>query len=139
VIVLDTNVLSALMRPERNEAVVAWSDQQPAAQLWTTSFSLMEIRTGLLLMSDGRRRADLVEGFARLLAGPLLDRILPLDADSAEAASRVAAVQQRRGINAEFGDYQIAGIVISRQAILATRNVKAFRDLDIPLVNPWEA
>lgn len=138
-IVLDTNVMSALMRPDRNETVVAWADRQPAAQLWTTSVCLMEVRLGLLLMPEGRRRADLEQGFARLLAGQLRDRVLPLDSDAAEAASRVAAIQQRRGVNAEFGDYQIAGIVMSRRATLATRNVGDFQDLDIPLVDPWIA
>lgn len=127
------------MRPERNAVAVAWVDRQPAAQLWTTSVCLMEIRTGLLLMPQGRRRGDLEHGFARLLAGQFRDRVLPLDSDAAEAASIVTAMQQKRGVNAEIGDFQIVGIAISRRATLATRNVRDFQNLDVPLVNPWEA
>ena len=71
-----------------------------------------------------------------MLAGQFRDRVLPLDADAAEAASIVTAMQQKRGVNAEIGNFQIAGIVISRRAKLATRNVGCFHDLDVPPVNP---
>lgn len=136
-IVLDTNVLSALMRPEVNEPAIGWVNRQPGALLWTTSISLLEIRIGLHLMPSGRRRDGLTSGFEVLLDGPFRDRVLPFDVPAAEAAAKVAAFQQRRGLNIEVGDHQIAGIVISREASLATRNVKDFDGLDIPIVNPW--
>lgn len=136
-IVLDTNVLSALMRPEVNEPAIGWVDRQPGALLWTTSISLLEIRIGLHLMPSGRRRDGLTSGFEVLLDGPFRDRVLPFDVPATEAAAKVAAFQQRRGLNIEVGDHQIAGIVISREASLATRNVKDFDGLDIPIVNPW--
>lgn len=137
-IVLDTNVLSALMRPEVNEQAVNWVNLQPAALLWTTSISLMEIRIGLHLMPTGKRKNGLSSGFDALLAGSLRDRVLPFDAEAAEAASQVAALRQQCGFNIEIGDHQIAGIVISRNASLATRNVKDFAGLDIPVLNPWQ-
>jgi toxin FitB len=137
-IVLDTNVLSALMRPETNEPAVEWVNRQPAALLWTTSISLMEIRIGLHRMPEGNRRNGLVSGFDTLLEGPLRDRVLPFDAEAAEAASRTAALQRRRGFNIEIGDHQIAGIVISRGASLATRNIKDFAGLDLVILNPWQ-
>ncbi len=136
-IVLDTNVLSALMRPEVNEPAIGWVNRQPGALLWTTSISLLEIKIGLHLMPSGRRRDGLTSGFEVLLDGPFRDRVLPFDVPAAEAAAKVAAFQQRRGPNIEVGDHQIAGIVISREASLATRNVKDFDGLDIPIVNPW--
>jgi predicted nucleic acid-binding protein len=136
-IVLDTNVLSALMRPAANAPAIEWVDRQPASLLWTTSISLMEIRTGLHLLPEGRRRHGLIAGFNTLLAGLLRDRVLPFDAESAEFASRAAAIQHQRGVNNDVGDHQIAGIVLSRRASLATRNVRDFADLDIPLLNPW--
>jgi toxin FitB len=137
-IVLDTNVLSALMRPASNLPVIEWVDRQPASLLWTTSISLMEIRTGLHLLPEGRRRQGLIAGFNTLLAGLLRDRVLPFDVVSAELASMVAAGHHPRGINNDVGDHQIAGIVLSRRASLATRHVRDFADLDIPLLNPWD-
>lgn len=136
-IVLDTNVISALMRPETNAPVIDWVDARRASDLWTTAVSLMEIRTGLLLMPAGKRREMLTSGFDRLLGGLLRGRLLPFDASSAEQASKVALKQQRRGKNVGIGDIQIAGIALANGAALATRNIKDFHDLDIPLVDPW--
>lgn len=136
-IILDTNVLSALMRPEVNEPAINWVNRQSAALLWTTSISLLEIRIGLHLMPPGRRRDGLTSGFEALLDGPFRERVLPFDVPAAEAAAKVAAFQQRRGLNIEVGDHQIAGVVISREASLATRNIKDFNGLDIRIINPW--
>jgi predicted nucleic acid-binding protein len=136
-IVLDTNVISTLMRPEANTPVVNWVDAKRTSDLWTTAVSLMEIRTGLLFMPVGKRREMLTSGFDRLLSGPLRGRMLPFDASSAEHASNVALIQQRRGQNVGIGDIQIAGIALANGAALATRNIKDFYDLDIPLVDPW--
>lgn len=137
-IILDTNVVSALMRPAMNAPVVNWVNRQAAADLWTTSITLMEIRIGLYLMPVGRRRDGLGTGFEALLAGALSGRVLPFDSDAAEAASRIASFQKQRGINIEIGDHQIAGIALSRHALIATRNLKDFRDLDIDLIDPWQ-
>jgi predicted nucleic acid-binding protein len=137
-IILDTNVLSALMRPIVNEPVVEWVNRQPAALLWTTAVSLMEIRVGLCLMAAGGRRDSLTDGFNILLGGLLKNRVLPFDTQAAEAASRIAALQKQRGFNIEIGHHQIAGIVMSREASLATRNVKDFAGLEFPVINPWQ-
>jgi predicted nucleic acid-binding protein len=137
-IVLDTNVLSALMRPELNARVVGWTDRQ-TAPLWTTVVSLIEIRSGLLLMPEGRRRDGLSEGFAHLLDGFLLGRVLPVDQEAAEEAARITAIRQKLGKKAQVGDYLIGGVVLSRRATLATRNVKDFAELGIALVDPWAA
>lgn len=136
-IILDTNVVSALMRPESNEIVADWADAQIKSLLWITTISVMEVRIGLILMPEGARKQALQRGFETLVRNVLSDRILPLDTEAAEAASRIAVLQMKRGVNADIGDYQIAGIAKARRAAIATRNVKDFAGLDIPLVNPW--
>lgn len=125
------------MRPEMNGRIIEWIDGKPSSSLWMTSVSLMEIRIGLLLMPHGKRRDGLAAGFEQLLDGMLNGRLLPFDGSSAECASRVYSCQQSRGNNVGIGDVQIAGIALAQNATLATRNVKDFNDLDIPLVNPW--
>ena len=134
-IVLDTNVISALMRPEASAAVVEWANAQPS--LWLTAISIMEIRSGLLFMPVGKRRQALTEGFDTLLAGLLKGHALPFSAEAAEEAAYVDYIQQRRGRNVGSGDIQIAGTVRANRATLATRNIKDFSDLNIVLINPW--
>lgn len=138
-IVLDTNVLSALMRPDVNPAPVGWLDAQAANRIWTTAVCLMEIRVGLLQMPDGKRRSQLTSSFETLVGGLLLNRVLPFDAEAAEQASLVSELRRTIGRTAEYGDYQIAGIARSRGATLATRNLSDFEGLNIPLVDPWQA
>ena len=82
-IVLDTNVISALMRPDTNPVPISWVDRQPADRLYTTTISLMEIRLGLQLMPAGRRREAVSAGFDALLSLMFAGRILPLDAEAA--------------------------------------------------------
>jgi predicted nucleic acid-binding protein len=138
-IVLDSNVISALMQPHQNGGVCGWLDRQPRATLWTTSVSILKIRGGLLLLPEGRRKAALMAAFDRVLVELFIGRILPFDHEAAENSARIQADRIRRGINKETRDTQIAGIVMSRRATLATRNVRDFQDLDIPLVDPWTA
>lgn len=135
--ILDTNVVSALMRPEFNMPIVEWIDTRLQSSLWFTSISLMEIRSGLLFMPEGKRRELLVRGFQNLLDGVLNGRILPFDQSAAEAAASIDVIQQKLGKNVGIGDIQIAGVALARGATLVTRNVKDFTGLDIPLINPW--
>jgi toxin FitB len=137
-IILDTNVLSALMRREPETAVVEWMDQQPAESIWITSITLFEARYGLALLPNGRRRKALETAFEELLSEDLEDRILDFDRSAAEAAAVLAAERQRDGRVIDVRDTQIAGIAISRRAKLATRNVKHFADLGAEIINPWD-
>ena len=136
-IVLDTNVLSALMRSTPEPAVIAWLDRQPAESIWLTSISVFEARLGLALHPAGRRRHALDMSFAHLLEEDLENRVLDFDLAAATAAAALAAGRQRRGRPIDFRDTQIAGIVLARRATLATRNVRRFGDLDVPVVDPW--
>jgi predicted nucleic acid-binding protein len=137
-IVLDTNVISALMVPGMNTAIVSWLDRQPASVVWMTAISLLEVRSGLFLLPDGRRKGGLLEQFDRLLKDVIANRILPFDRNAAEAAATLSAQRVAIGHVIDRMDTLIAGIVVSRRATLATCNIKHFSDLDVPLINPWE-
>jgi hypothetical protein len=138
VIALDTNVLSALMRKAPEVAVVTWLDRQPAESVWITSITLFEARLGLALLPKGRRQRGLEVAFGRLLEQDLENRVLDFDSAAATAAASLAAERQKAGRPVDMRDTQIAGIALARRATLATRNVRHFADLKVPLVNPWE-
>ncbi len=138
-ILLDTNVVSALMQREPDAAVVAWLDAQPAESVWTTSITVFEVRFGLELLRPSRRRRQLEEAFDRLLADDLEGRVQPFDQPAALAAAGIAANRQRGGRSLEIRDLQIAGIAAARKATLATRNLRHFEGLAVSLVDPLSA
>lgn len=138
-IILDTNVLSALMRPVPEAPVVAWLDRQPPESMWITSITLFEVRLGLALLPGGRRRQALESAFELLLKDDLEDRVLDFDSAAAGEAASLAAKRQKSGRTVDMRDTQIAGIALARSATLATRNVRHFEDLEVPVVDPWEA
>jgi len=137
VIILDTNVLSALMRDEPDRRVVEWLDGQSAVSTWITSITVFEVRLGLALLPDGRRRRALQQAFEGLLAEDLDGRILSFDSAAAAEAATLAASRQRAGINLDIRDTQIAGIAQVRRASIATRNLRHFEGLTVPVVSPW--
>lgn len=137
-IILDSNVLSELMRPKPEAKVIAWLDRQPQTSIWTTSVTVFEIRFGLQVMPTGRRRAIYTQGFEGLLDG-IDHRIAPFDADAAQQASALMASRKMRGRPRELRDTMIAGIVLARYATLATRNISHFDDVSAALVDPWTA
>ena len=138
-IILDTNVLSALMRQSPELPVVEWLDQQQADSVWITSVTLFEARFGLAVLPKGKRRQSLESAFTRLLAEDLEDRVLAFDVSAATEAAILAADRQKAGRPVDFRDTQIAGIALSRRATLATRNTRHFQDLRVPVVDPWRA
>jgi toxin FitB len=139
VIVLDTNVLSALMLPRPERIVVDWLNRQPGELIWITAVTVLEARTGVDLLPEGRRKQQLEASFRRLLAEALRGRVLPLDRAAAEVAGTLAARRRREGRNIDIRDTQIAGIVLARGARLATRNRRDFDDASIELIDPWTA
>ena len=136
-IVLDTNVISALMRQDADPIVVEWLDRQPLELIWTTAVSVFEARFSLELLAPGRRRRRLEDAFARALDEDFEGRILPFEAQAARQAASIAARRRQAGRPIELRDAQIAGIVLARRALLATRNVRHFADLGIALIDPW--
>lgn len=135
-IILDTNVLSALMRQTPDQEVIAWLDQQPRTSIWTTSVTLLEVRFGLQIMATGRRRALLMQAFETLLE-KMGHRIATFDTDAATEAAELMAARRRQGRPGDLRDTMIAGIVLARHAKLATRNVAHFEDLSVSVINPW--
>ena len=138
-IILDTNVLSALMTEPADSSVVAWLDRQARISMWTTSITILEIRFGLGTMADGRRRKSRLSAFRRLIDEKLEQRVASFDQNAAEAAAVLMAARKAAGKPGDLRDSMIAGIVLARRAALATRNVKHFADIDVEIINPWEA
>lgn len=136
-IVLDTNVLSAMMRSTPDAAVVEWLDRQPADSVWLTSITVFEARFGLALLPAGRRRSGLERAFERVLAEDFSNRVLALDEMAAETAAQLAADRRRQGRAVDLRDTLIAGIAQARRATIATRNTRHFEGLDVPVVDPW--
>lgn len=138
-IILDTNVLSSMMEVVPAAVLVDWLNRQPRQSVWTTAITIFEVRMGISLLPDGRRREGLEDVFSRVISEDLGARVLPFDTAAAEAAGELAAARRRSGFTIGERDTQIAGIVIARNAVIATRNVRDFRDLGPRVVNPWDA
>jgi predicted nucleic acid-binding protein len=139
VILLDTNVISALMQREVEPVVVAWLDSQPSESIWTTSITVFEIRFGLEILASGRRRRSLEEIFQKTLEEDFEGRIVPFDEAAAHAAGQIAAERRRLGRPIEIRDVQIAGIAAARKAAIATRNLRHFEGVGLELIDPWSA
>jgi toxin FitB len=138
-VVLDTNVLSELMQQRANPVVQRWLDRQAELSVWTTSITIFEIRYGIELLPRSRRRASLEAEFERLIEDDIQGRIVPFDAQAATVAAGLMAERQRTGRSGDLRDTMIAGIVIASHATLATRNMRHFDDLSVPVVGPWAA
>ncbi len=134
-IILDTNVLSAAMASDA--IVVAWLDRQSSSSMWTTAVTVFEVRSGLMAMPTGRRRAGRELAFDNIIENDLEGRVLPFDRSAAEEAARLMADRRRIGRPGETRDTMIAGIALAQRATLATRNVRHFDDLNVPIVDPW--
>lgn len=136
-IILDTNVLSALMRHSAEKKVVEWLDKQPRTSIWTTSVTILEIRYGLQILPAGKRRSALIQTFEKVLVDKIESRVAPFDTAAAQQAGDLMALRHRQGRPEELRDTMIAGIVLASHATLATRNTSHFEDLSVPVVNPW--
>src|SRR5437899_967882 len=128
-IILDTNVISALMGVSPDEIVVRWMDKQPDSSIWTSSVTIFEVASGIEILPQGRKRDLLRAEFGRFIEADIERRILPFDELAAEAAASLAAARRRDGRPGELRDTMIAGIAIARRATLATRNTRHFDDL----------
>jgi len=136
-VILDTDVLSGVMHAEG--VVIDWLDRQPRTSIWTTAVTVLEIRSGLISMPAGRRRTERETAFARALEEKLEQRVLPFDFVAAEEAAVLMDARRRAGRVREFRDTMIAGMALAQRATLATRNVRHFDDLSVPIVDPWHA
>jgi toxin FitB len=137
-IILDSNVISAFMRPAPDPQVLGWLDKQPRNSIWTSSITVLEIRFGLQTMTAGKRQATMSGRFEQWLSEIAQRRIAVFDEAAARKTADIAADRQKSGRPGELRDTMIAGIVLANHATLATRNVKHFEDIKKWVVNPWE-
>jgi len=135
-IILDTTVLSALMRRSEQSVAVAWFNDQDVEQLSTTVISLQELRYGIELLPVSRRRRVMERDLQLTLDRELNSRIIAFEADAALAAAMIAAQRYRAGRAVGLADTQIAGIAVSIGAAIATHNVRHFSDLPIRVIDP---
>jgi predicted nucleic acid-binding protein len=135
--ILDTNVVSELMKPKPLARVVAWLGAQPSTALYTTSITQAEILHGLMLLPAGRRRSALGAAVASMFAEDFAGRILPFGSDAAAAYAQIAFDRRRAGRPISHFDAQIAAIARSTGAAVATRNAADFQGCGITVVDPW--
>jgi predicted nucleic acid-binding protein len=136
-IILDTNVLSALMQRAADPGVVNWLDAQNPHEIWISTVTVFEVRYGLNVLPEGNRRDLLMERFDALIASDLSQRVAVFDSRAAQAAAHLASQRKACGRPVDIRDTFIAGIAIAQRATLATRNTRHFGDLPTPVVNPW--
>jgi hypothetical protein len=136
-IILDTNVLSELLRPSPEPRVMGWLDEQPRASLFTSAVTQGEILYGIRLMPEGQRRKNLWAAAVAIFVEDFSGRVLSFDGDAANNYADIGASRRAAGRPISQFDAVIAAITRSRGAILATRNAKDFEGCDIIVVNPW--
>ena len=136
-ILLDTNILSELMRPVPEKGVEQWLADQPDASVFISAITEAELRYGVALLPPGKRQSALTAAIEDMLGEDFTGRILPFDSAAAVAFAEIAANRRQAGRPIAQADAQIAAIARSRGAALATRNVPDFEGCGIELVNPW--
>ena len=136
-IILDTNVLSAMVQPRPDEHVVAWLDKQARSSMWITSVTIFEIQFGLQILPVGKKRSLLTRTLESVLTDDIGGRVAPFDTTAAEHSAELMASRHKNGRPVELRDTMIAGIALACHATVATRNVSHFEDLSVPVVNPW--
>lgn len=135
-ILLDTNVLSALMQESPEPKVVHWLNDQPRTSIWTSSVTILEVEFGLEILARGRKRTRLVEAFHTLL-DKINQRIAPFDQEAAHLAGVLMAARRERDRPQDLRDTMIAAIALAHRASLATRNTSHFEDAGVRLLDPW--
>jgi len=138
-IILDTNVLSELMKPKPSAAVVAWIAQQPAPDLFTTAITEAEIFYGIELLGKGKRRDALLAAADGVFSEDFAERVLGFDSDTARHFASVAVHRWALGRPISHADAQIAAIARAHGAKLATGNGPDFADCGIVVIDPWKA
>ncbi len=137
-ILLDTNILSELMRPKPEPKVVLWLDAQPETEIWISAVALSEILMGLALLPDGKRKRMLIGAVFQMFQEDFAGQCLPFDCEAAEIYARIISERNRMGRPISVEDAQIAAIALTANLTLATRNVKDFSNIGkLKIINPW--
>ena len=138
-VLLDTNIVSELIRKTPDPAVEAWAAGHALEDLFFSAVGEAELRYGAAILPAGRRRETLVADIEAMLRDAFEDRVLPFDSEAARAYAVIAAMRRSAGRPVPPADCQIAAIARSRDMAVATRNVQDFEDIDIEVVDPWTA
>jgi predicted nucleic acid-binding protein len=136
-ILLDTNVISELMRGQPSPTVLDWFGQHDAAQLYISAITEAELRTGIAILPEGQRRDRLQMALDAMIEQDFQTRILPFDSPAARAYADIAAARRAAGRPIAEADCQIAAIAMAAGALVATRNVKDFDGCGVAVINPW--
>ena len=136
-IVLDTNVISELMRPAPDAGVVRWVAAQPRASLYTTSINRAEILYGVAAMPPGQRRETLKAVVSAIFAHDFAGRVLAFDGDAAEHYARIVAMRRAAGRPIEGFDALIAATAAAASFAIATRDVGGFEGCGLAIIDPW--
>ena len=136
-IVVDTNVISELMRPTPEPAVMAWFSEQDPAELYMTAVGEAELRAGAAILPAGQRRDRLAAEIDAVVREDFAGRVLPFDSAAARAYADIAAARRSEGRPILEADCQIAAIARARDAAVATRNVPDFEHCGIAVIDPW--
>jgi predicted nucleic acid-binding protein len=139
VFILDTNILSAMMRLQAEPKVAAWIAAQPGDLLFTTSLSQAEILSGLAIMAEGRRRLDLEAAAREMFMEDFDGRILPFDTKAAASYATIFAARRQAGRPAATLDLMIAAVARSHGASGVTRDIGGLEGCGVTLINPWSA
>lgn len=137
-VLLDTNVLSEVQRPAPSPKVLAWLDTVDEDRAFISVASIAELRRGIALLEDGRRRTALAAWLARDLPERFAGRILPIDVAVAERWGDLMAQSRRSGVALSVMDGFFAATALANSLTLVTRNVKDFGAFGVPLLNPWD-
>jgi predicted nucleic acid-binding protein len=137
-LVLDTNVVSELMRPQPQPQVLAWVGAHPITDMAITAVTIMEIRSGIAYLPEGARKGSLEARFRQFLARGFAGRVLPFDEGAAETCATLRAQRRRLGKASATEDAMIAGIALQRGATVVTRD-SGFDSYGVPVIHPWGA
>lgn len=136
-ILIDTNIISELMKPNIDSAVKLWVDSQPSDQMFISTVTIAEISFGINILPIGKRRKVLETLFFKTILEAFEERILPFDESAAHIYGRIMAHRRKLGHPLSLSDGQIAAIAHQHHATIATRNIKDFCDCGLELVNPF--
>lgn len=136
-IILDTNVISELLRPEPAKQVERWLAAQDGAQVYFTTIGEAELRHGVAILPAGKRRNALTAAIEGLLDEDFRDRVLPFDRAAALSYASIAAARRAAGRPISQFDCQIAAIALEHKAAVATRNTSDYEGCGVELINPW--
>jgi toxin FitB len=138
VIILDTPVVSELMKADPLPAVFAWASSHPSTDLFTTTITMAEVLYGIERLPHGKGRDQLLRGAESVFVEDFAGRILAFDESSARMFAVVVTRRRAQGRPIDEPDAQIAAIARANHATLATRNVDDFEGCGVRLINPWE-